>query len=82
MQTNISIQSVLIPKLRLVSKLIIRLAKETDCAPEILHSYHTILSQRPHLEQSKSSVLHRIVHRPISSPCRYLRNSDHRLLFW
>jgi hypothetical protein len=52
MQTNIPIQTVLIHKLRSISKPIIRLAKETGCAPEILHSYHTILSQRPQLEQS------------------------------
>jgi hypothetical protein len=51
MQTNIPIQTVLIHKLRAISKSIIRLAKETGCAPEILHSYHTILSQRPQLEQ-------------------------------
>ncbi|CAF4714388.1 unnamed protein product [Rotaria sp. Silwood1] len=51
MQTNIPIQTVLIHKLRSISKPIIRLAKETGCAPEILHSYHTILSQRPQLEQ-------------------------------
>ena len=54
MQTNIPIQTVLIHKLRSISKPILRLAKETGCAPEILHSYHTILSQRPQLEQSKS----------------------------
>ena len=52
MQTNIPIQTVLIHKLRSISKPIIRLAKETGCAPEILLSYHTILSQRPQLEQS------------------------------
>jgi hypothetical protein len=52
MQTNIPIQTVLIHKLRSISKPIIRLAKETGCAPEILHSYHAILSQRPQLEQS------------------------------
>jgi len=51
MQTNIPIQTVLIHKLRSISKPIIRLAKETGCAPEILHNYHTILSQRPQLEQ-------------------------------
>ncbi|CAF0958881.1 unnamed protein product [Adineta steineri] len=51
MQTNIPIQTVLIHKLRSISKPILRLAKETGCAPEILHSYHTILSQRPQLEQ-------------------------------
>ncbi|CAF1040547.1 unnamed protein product [Rotaria sordida] len=51
MQTNIPIQTVLIHKLRSISKPIIRLAKETGCAPDILHSYHTILSQRPQLEQ-------------------------------
>ncbi|CAF3625673.1 unnamed protein product [Adineta steineri] len=51
MQTNIPIQTVLIHKLRSISKPIIRLAKETGCAPEILLSYHTILSQRPQLEQ-------------------------------
>jgi hypothetical protein len=54
MQTNIPIQTVLIHKLRSISKPIIRLAKETGCAPEILLSYHTILSQRPQLEQSIS----------------------------
>ena len=53
MQTNIPIQTVLIHKLRSISKPIIRLAKETGCAPDILLSYHTILSQRPQLEQSK-----------------------------
>jgi hypothetical protein len=53
MQTNIPIQTVLIHKLRSISKPILRLAKDTGCAPEILHSYHTILSQRPQLEQSK-----------------------------
>lgn len=52
MQTNIPIQTVLIHKLRSISKPIIRLAKETGCAPEILLSYHTILSKRPQLEQS------------------------------
>jgi hypothetical protein len=52
MQTNIPIQTVLIHKLRSISKPILRLAKETGCAPEILHSYHTVLSQRPQLEQS------------------------------
>jgi hypothetical protein len=57
MQTNIPIQTVLIHKLRSISKPIIRLAKETGCAPEILHSYHTILSQRPQLEQSKNLQL-------------------------
>ncbi|UJR08573.1 hypothetical protein I4U23_012832 [Adineta vaga] len=51
MQTNIPIQTVLIHKLRSISKPILRLAKETGCAPEILHSYHTIISQRPQLEQ-------------------------------
>jgi len=51
MQTNIPIQTVLIHKLRSISKPIIRLAKETGCAPEILLSYHTILSKRPQLEQ-------------------------------
>ncbi|CAF0997001.1 unnamed protein product [Adineta ricciae] len=51
MQTNIPIQTVLIHKLRSISKPILRLAKETGCAPEILHSYHTIVSQRPQLEQ-------------------------------
>ena len=51
MQTNIPIQTVLIHKLRSISKPIIRLAKETACAPDILLSYHTILSQRPQLEQ-------------------------------
>ncbi|CAF4623121.1 unnamed protein product [Rotaria socialis] len=51
MQTNIPIQTVLIHKLRSISKPIIRLAKETGCAPDILHSYHSILSQRPQLEQ-------------------------------
>lgn len=55
MQTNIPIQTVLIHKLRSISKPIIRLAKETGCAPEILLSYHTILSKRPQLEQSISS---------------------------
>ena len=53
MQTNISIQTVLISKLRSISKRLIHLAKETDCARDILHSYHTIISQRPQLEQSK-----------------------------
>ena len=52
MQTNIPIQTVLIHKLRSISKPIIRLAKETGCAPEILLTYHTILSKRPQLEQS------------------------------
>jgi hypothetical protein len=52
MQTNIPIQTVLIHKLRSISKPIIRLAKETGCAPEILMSYHAILSKRPQLEQS------------------------------
>lgn len=51
MQTNIPIQTVLIHKIRSISKPIIRLAKETHCAPELLHTYHTILSQRPQLEQ-------------------------------
>ncbi|CAF4103084.1 unnamed protein product [Rotaria socialis] len=51
MQTNIPIQTVLIHKLRSISKPIIRLAKETGCAPDILLSYHAILSQRPQLEQ-------------------------------
>lgn len=57
MQTNIPIQTVLIHKLRSISKPIIRLAKETGCAPEILLSYHTILSKRPQLEQSKARIL-------------------------
>ena len=67
MQTNIPIQTVLIHKLRSISKPILRLAKETGCAPDILRSYHTILSQRPQLEQSKQSpprvtlALHRLV---------------------
>ena len=52
MQTNIPIQTVLIHKLHSISKSIIRLAEETGCAPEILQSYLTILSQRPQLEQS------------------------------
>lgn len=51
MQTNIPIQTVLIHKLRSISKPILRLAKETGCAPEILHSYQKIISQRPQLEQ-------------------------------
>ena len=59
MQTNIPIQTVLIHKIRSISKPILRLAKETGCAPEILHSYHTILSQRPQLEQSKSHQIDR-----------------------
>jgi hypothetical protein len=57
MQTNIPIQTVLIHKLRSISKPIIRLAKETGCAPEILLSYHTILSKRPQLEQSKYIII-------------------------
>jgi len=55
MQTNIPIQTVLIHKIRSISKPIIRLAKETGCAPEILLTYHTILSKRPQLEQRKKS---------------------------
>jgi hypothetical protein len=57
MQTNIPIQTVLIHKLRSISKPIVRLAKETGCAPEILLSYHTILSKRPQLEQSNDQLL-------------------------
>ena len=56
MQTNIPIQTVLIHKLRSISKPIIRLAKETGCAPEILVSYHAILSKRPQLEQSNTQI--------------------------
>jgi hypothetical protein len=58
MQTNIPIQTVLIHKIRSISKPIIRLAKETGCAPEILHFYHTILAQRPQLEQSNIKEIH------------------------
>lgn len=69
MQTNIPIQTVLIHKLRSISKPIIRLAKETGCAPEILLSYHTILSQRPQLEQSISHFL-------------FLTNKPHEYFFF
>ncbi|CAF0787632.1 unnamed protein product [Didymodactylos carnosus] len=51
MQTNIPIQTVFIHKLRSISKSILRLAKETSCAPEILQSYHAIVTQRPQLDQ-------------------------------
>lgn len=51
MQTNIPIQTVLIHKLRSISKPILRLAKETGCAPEILHIFQKIVQQRPQLEQ-------------------------------
>ncbi|CAF1088692.1 unnamed protein product, partial [Didymodactylos carnosus] len=51
MQTNIPIQTVFIHKLRSISKSILHLAKETNCAPEILQSYHAIVTQRPQLDQ-------------------------------
>ena len=83
MQTNIPIQTVLIHKIRSISKPILRLAKETGCAPDILHSYHTILSQRPQLEQSKHRLDSPLTHaiRPSFSHSRYIRYSDRRLLF-
>lgn len=61
MQTNIPIQTVLIHKLRSISKPILRLAKETGCAPEILHIFQKIVQQRPQLEQSLFDEYFKIV---------------------
>mgnify|MGYP006940037600 CR=1 FL=1 len=83
MQTNIPIQTVLLHKIRSISKPILRLAKETHCAPELLHTYHTILSQRPQLDQSICKVLYIFDFDELFlfSCCRYIRNSIRCKLF-
>jgi len=54
----------------------LRLAKETGCAPEILQSYHAIVTQRPQLDQTLADTFALLVVSRYFNEDRYLLTSS------